>query len=459
MTNADDADRPGREIVKLGLPLLVGALSSSLGGAVDIAMMGRFGELDLAAVAGSAAIFDIFTGIVLAAATGHQILAARFAGRDDPAGIRTSLRSSAWFCGVIAAALTLCCFLAGGRLAGLVGGGDAGLRHIGAGYLAARAPSLLLLVPYVLLIAVFNAYKMPRYALISGIVINGTNIALDWLLIYGPGGLPRLGATGNGLATSLSWLVGLGCLLVAASRFKLVDLLRRPPVAAPVDFTTSIPKLGWPAIGSMALDYGCMALFFAIIGGIGSTALGGGRIAFEIMVLLFGVGASYAAAIRILVGRSVGAGHVERARRFWRMGQFLLGGPAIVIGLAMALLPAIVTKLFTSFAPVADAAADALLLVAISLPVMAWTLGNIGTLRALGKTKLDMYGNLAAVCCLQLPLAWLLVDVAGMGLTGAFIGVLGYWLARAVITEVLTRVALMQEERKAADRDLSYQAA
>lgn len=459
MTDADDAERPGREIFKLGLPLLVGALSASLVGTVDTAMMGRFGELDLAAVAGSSAVFDIFSSIVLASATGHQILAARFAGRDDPAGIRASLRSSAWFCGGIAAVLTLCCFVAGGWLAGLVGGGDAELRHIGASYLAARAPSLLLLVPYVLLIAVLNSYKKPRYALISGIVINGTNIVLDWLLIYGHGGFPRMGATGNGLATSLSWLIGLGCLLVAAYRFKLVDLLRRPAVNAPVDFTTSIPKLGWPAITSMGLDYLCMAFFFAIIGGIGTTALGGGRIAFEIMVLLFSVGASYAAAVRILVGRSIGAGQVAQARKFWRMGQLLMSGPAIAIGLAMALLPAIVAKLFTSFAPVADAAADALLLVAISVPVMAWTLGNIGTLRALGKTKLDMYANLAAVCGLQLPLAWVLVDVAGMGLTGAFIGVLCYWLARAGMTELFTRTSLLQEERKARNGSLSYQTA
>src|SRR5262245_7654702 len=137
-------------------------MSSSMAGVVDPAMMGRYGTDDLAAVSGASAIFDVLASVVLASVVGHQILAARFAGRDDPAGIRRSLRSSMAYCGGLAVVLTLVCLLAGGWLTGLVSDNHAQLRDIGAGYLVARGPTLLLLVPFTLLAAPFNAYTKPR---------------------------------------------------------------------------------------------------------------------------------------------------------------------------------------------------------------------------------------------------------------------------------------------------------
>ncbi|GIH08211.1 MATE family efflux transporter [Rhizocola hellebori] len=430
---------PSRQIAALGLPMLVGALSASLAGVVDTAMMGRFGAPELASVAASSAVFDIFSGIVLASVTGHQIMAARFAGREDPAGILRSLRTTAWFSGGIAVVLTFGCLFAGGWLTGLVAGGDPQLREIGADYLAARAPTLLLLAAFVMMTAIFNAYKKPKYGMWAGIVINALNILLDYLLIYGPGPFPRLGAAGNGLATTLSWAVGVGCLLVATRHFGLLQLLRTPASRIPIDFVTSIPKLGWPAIVSTGLDYLSVAIFFAIIGGLGAISLAGGRIAFEVMIFLFGVASAFAAAARILIGRAVGAQQVGEAKVFWRKGQLTLLVPAAILTAFIAVFPSLVARVFTGFPETVDAAADALLLVALALPLMAWTLGNVSVLRALGHTNLDMYANLAAALLIQLPVSWLLAEVGGLGLGGAFLGVLGYWLVRAAITELLSR--------------------
>ncbi|MEO3818596.1 MATE family efflux transporter [Plantactinospora sp. B24E8] len=436
-----DPGRPGRQIVTLAVPMLVGALSSALAGAVDIGMMGHYAEPDLAAVAAGAALFDIFGGVVLASVTGHQILAARFAGRDDMGGIRRSLRSSAVFCGAIAAALTAACLAAGGPLAALLVGGDRRLTPIAAQYLAARAPTLLLLVGFALLAAGFNAYRRPRYPMVAGLVVAGTNVTLDWLLIYGPGPAPRLGAAGNGLATTLSWAVGVAFLLMAVRRSGLMSMLRGPAEAGPADFVTSVPRLSWPAIVSTGLDYLGVAVFFAVIGGLGAVELGGGRIAFEVMILIFGVASTFAAAGRILIGRALGAGRTHDVRRFWRAGQLTLVLPAAALGLGMAVFPAAVARVFTAIPSVVEAAGPALLLVALSLPALAWALGNVSLLRALGHTDRDMYANLVAALGVQLPLAWVLAGPAGLGLTGAFLGVAGYWLARAVSTEILARRA------------------
>ncbi|MFJ4633703.1 MATE family efflux transporter [Streptomyces sp. NPDC088847] len=430
---------PVRQVTALGLPLLLGALSSSLSGIVDTAMMGRYGTDDLAAVSATSAVFDVFSNIVLASLIGYQILAPRFVGRQDPPGLVRSLRHSALYSGGLALSLTILSMADGRQLTGLVAGDRPGLASIGAGYLVTRAPTLLLLVPFVLLTATFNAHKQTRHAAVAGVVVNVVNLLLDWTLIYGVGPLPRLGAVGNGLATTLAWLVGLTWLLLAARRTRLARSLRGPGPVAPADFPTSIPRLAWPSIVSSGLDYASMAIFFAIMSGIGQAALAGGRIAFEVTVLAFGTAGSFAAASRILIGRALGEDDRAAARTFWRAGQYILLVPSALVGLILVVLPRWGALPFTSFPPVVDAVAETMPFVGLCLPLMAWTLGNVSLVRALGHTKWDMYANLAAAIAVQLPLGWLCAGPAGLGLAGAFVGVVGYWVTRAVFTEVVAR--------------------
>jgi putative MATE family efflux protein len=434
---------PSRRIAALGLPLLLGALSASASGVIDTAMMGHYGTNALAAVAGGSAVFDLFASIVLAACLGHQILAPRFAGRNDPPGLLRSLRSSFAFCGAIAALLVLVCFVAGGPLVGLLSGNDPAIRHIGAGYLAARGATLLLLVPFTLLAATFNAYERPLIATVAAVVVNVVNLGLDALLIFGPGPFPRLGAVGNGLATTLAWAAGIVVLVVLGRRF--AHVLAQPGPEEPPDFETSVPRLSWPAIVSSGVDYVSIAAFFAIVGTLGTAPLAGARVAFELMVLVFAAAASFAAGARILIGRSVGAADAEGSRVFWRTGQRLLLVPATGLALVLVAFPRPVSLVFTSFSSVNDAAAAAIPLVGLSLPLLAWSLGNDGVLRALGLTRLDMWSNLGPVVLVQLPLAWILAHPAHLGVRGAYLGVVGYWLSRALLTEVFARRAMARE--------------
>jgi putative MATE family efflux protein len=435
---------PARSILTLGLPMLVGAVAATMSGVIDTAMIGHYGADEVVAVAGAAAVFDIFANVVLASVLGHQILAARFAGRREPGGIRASARATLLFSGAIAAAATVLCALAGGPLTGLVAGGTPRLEHLAAGFLLACGPSLLLLVPFNLCAATINAYKRPRYTMLASILVNLVNLVLDALLIYGPGPLPRLGAVGSGLATTASWAFGAVFLMVVVARLGLLGEVRRARPAPPVDFETSVPRLAWPAIVSMGLDYASTAVFFAVIGRVGETALGGGRIAFQVMVVAYGTLGAFGSGARVLVGRALGAGHPAEARGLWRAGQRLLLVLAVPVGAVLVVLPGAIGWLFTSFPAVGSEAGTAIRMVGLALPLMAWTLGDVGALRALGKTRWDMYGNLLASACVQVPVGWLFAEVFRLGIAGAFAGVVGYWLVRGAASELLARRALRE---------------
>jgi MATE family multidrug resistance protein len=424
--------------------MLVGAVAATMSGVIDTAMIGHYGQAEVAAVAGAAAIFDIFANVVLASVVGHQILAARFAGRQEPGGIRSSIRGTLLFSGALAVVSTTVCAVFGGRLTGLVAGGQPQLEQIAGGFLLACSPSLLLLVPFALSSATINAYKRPRFTMTAAIIVNVVNLLLDWLLIYGEGPLPRLGAVGSGLATTASWAVGVVFILVVAERLRLVETVRRARPAPPVDFETSIPRLAWPAVVSMGLDYISTAAFFAVIGWVGAAALGGGRIAFQVMLVAFGVFSAFGAGGRVLVGRALGAEQLAEARVLWRTAQRLLLAFGVPIGAFMLVLPNAIGMLFTSFPQVQAEAATAIRIVGLCLPLMAWTQGDVSALRALGKTRWDMYANLVASIGVQLPIGWLFGYALGFGIGGAYLGVLGYWLVRGAVSEVLAQRAMSE---------------
>ena len=102
-----------RAILGLGVPMLVGAVAATMSGVIDIAMIGHYGARDVVAVAAATTVFDIFANVVLASIMGHQILSARFAGRDEPGGIRDSVRATLGFSGGWALGCALLCALVG----------------------------------------------------------------------------------------------------------------------------------------------------------------------------------------------------------------------------------------------------------------------------------------------------------------------------------------------------------
>jgi len=192
-------------------------------------------------------------------------------------------------------------------------------------------------------------------------------------------------------------------------------------------------KLSWPAMVSSGVDYASTAVFFGIVGGTGAGALAGSRIAFHVLVLIFGFASAFAAATRILIGRSVGANRTTDLRVTWRTGRTILVGAGVIVGAALIVTRHLIAVVFTGFPGVQGQIADALLVVGPIIPVLAWTLSNLAVIRAFGRTKLDMYGNLIAAVGVQLPIAWAFDELTGLGTPGAFFGMAAYWVVRGVL--------------------------
>lgn len=142
------------------------------------------------------------------------------------------------------------------------------------------------------------------------------------------------------------------------------------------------------------------------------------RMEFLMIPLAFGIGS----ALTALVGRAVGAGDWAEARRIAWTGGALAFAVTGVIGFGIALFPAQVAAAFASDAAVAAIATEALAIIGWALPGFGLGMALYFAAMGAGRMRWPVAAALMRVGLAVLGGA-LLMDVAGLGLTGQFIAV------------------------------------
>ena len=158
------------------------------------------------------------------------------------------------------------------------------------------------------------------------------------------------------------------------------------------------------------------------------------RLEFMMIPLAFGVGS----ALTALVGRAVGQGDWESARRTAWVGGLMALGVCSAIGLTVALFPYFFASLFASDAEVAAIAARALGFIGPAFG--GFGLGMAMYFAARGAARIT-YPIMAGLSRLGIAVGggWLLGDVLGMGMDGQFLAVALGITAYGVFTALAVR--------------------
>ena len=365
------ADRPHtlrahlRETVRLAFPVMLARLGVLTIVTMDTAMSGHASGDDLAwyAVAIAPQIPLMLVGIGLLMGTIVMTAQAVGAGHPERCGAiwRTALAHGA----VAGAMMAVACafgesfLLATGQPEDIAAGGGRVLAALGFGL-----PGMLL---YVATTFFLEGIGRPVPGMVIIIGANVLNVGLNWLLIFGHGGLPALGAEGAAIATSIvRW-----CMFAAAALYVLRSVDRRRfGITAASDpgerLGPRIRRIGLPmgvAHGLEASAFGAMTL---IAGLLGAAEVGGYSIPMNLLALTFMGAIGLATAASVRVGNAVGRGDPAGVR--WAgwvavgVAVVYLAGGAVVFLLA----PAWLTALYTADAAVLAIAVPTMVVCAIA---------------------------------------------------------------------------------------------
>ncbi|MFG1791913.1 MATE family efflux transporter [Nocardia sp. NPDC049149] len=427
--NLSDYRADGRRLTALATPIAMTQLAQIAVSTTNIVLMGTLGVQQVAAGGLAIALFNqIRTMCVgLITASGNQIATAVSSagkrGESPDREIKDVLRSSF----LIA---TVAGILGGAVLIGL----GWSLQWLGqdAGVLADARPLMVALAPGLLPCLWFQVLRqytvgMQRPQALLWVTLGSVllNLVLALGFIHGRAGLPALGLTGIGVATSLVFLITFGVFLAMVRRdAKLGATLPLRPWPVRKSTVLAELRLGGP----IALTYGSEAGMFSVLalvmGSIGPAALAAHNVVYQIIYIVFQVAIGLSHGASILVSHAVTRDEYSHARALAWLALRHVAVVATLTGAIYLIAPDLVLRPFLNSEDTSTIQiAHTLLLVGIVLQFFD-AAQNIGTglLRGLKETNAGFRLSLIGYWGVGLPVALLLAFPIGLGAAGVWWG-------------------------------------
>jgi putative MATE family efflux protein len=413
-------------------------LMESVFAVVDIFWVAHLGADAIATVGLTESMLTLIYAVSIGLGIGATAMVARRIGEHNPEGAARAAVQAISLALIVSIFVAIAGVILAPRLLMAMGGSDWVVDQ-GVGFtrvmFAGNATILLLF----LINAIFRGAGDAAIAMRVLWLANLCNIVLGPLFIFGVGPFPELGVMGAAVATTIGRGIGVvyafSRLVRTGGRF---DIRRRHLKLEP---SIMARLLRLSATGTFQVFIG-MASWIGLIrtlSSFGSDAVAGYTIGIRVIIfaLLPSFGMGNAAAT--MVGQALGARKPERAERaVWLAGFYnmiFLG----VVGLAFVLFAPQIINNFIDDPKVVPYGIDCLRIVASGFLFYAYGMVLTQSFNGAGDTWTPTLINLFVFWLWELPLAFVLAIILGLGPRGVFVAITVAFSTLAVVSAGLFR--------------------
>jgi len=412
-----------RTVLKISTPAIAALSSQMVVSVVETAMVGRLENtmVVLAAmglgVLASWAITSVFSSL----ATGTHVLVARRSGEQDYQSAGDVLNNSLLLALIVGLAFGAAGYFLSYSIIDVFSS-DPAVPVAGAPYLQWRFVGLLFFLFVVSYRGFFNGIGHTKIFMYSAVVINLSNIILNYLLVFGTFGFPRMGLAGAGCAYAVSNFIGCIFFVIATffpsyrTTYRYYSRLniQRSIVGTIVKISTPV------SLQNLMILIGFL-LFVAITGLIGTAEQAASQVVITALFMSclpcfgFGIGA------QTLVGQNLGNGNHQLAKRYGFEAAKLATYFTIGLGAVFILLPDLVIAMITNNPVVANAARPVLQIAGAAQVFYAGGIVLAHSLQAGGATVYVMLIEVLTHWVVFLPVCYTMGVILGWGLVGAWL--------------------------------------
>jgi len=293
--------------IRLALPIIIGELAQMALHVIDTAMVGAisYKQLAAAALVVNAMNIPFVLGIGMTISV-SQMVSMAHGRRDAP------LVSHYFFNGFILCAITaiiISLFLVFGKNILLHLGQDPEVVTLALPFMQLMGLSIIPMLLFMTLKQFTDGLEFTRTAMIISLAGMPVNILLNWLLIYGNWGFPRLELNGAGWATLVTrsiMFVVLALVILKHSTFKKYIAVSRSQWKFRKKTIAELLQIGVPSSLQIGMEAGAFAVSGIIIGTISAIAQASHQIALSCASFTFMVSMGLAQAGSIRVSNAFG---------------------------------------------------------------------------------------------------------------------------------------------------------
>ena len=391
-----------KSIWRITFPILVALVMEELLGMTDTAFLGRVGEIELGASAIAGVYFTILYMLGFGFSIGVQIIIGRRNGEACENGtgfgaIGRVFWQGVWFLAALALlTMVLSYLLSPPLLRGILKSEN--VYEAALVYVNWRIPGLL----FAFMTALFRAFYVgiceTKSLTWNSIVLVGSNILLDWVLIFGHMGAPEMGIKGAALASTISEGISLLFFVVwafftADKKYGLQKMVK--PVWKELKHIFSTAS--WVML-EYVLNVSVWLLFFLFIEHLGEEQLAIANIVRSISEVPFVFSAAFASTSATLVSNIIGEGHPEGVVPIIRRVIMLCTITMLPLLVFFFLCPQLIISLFTDIPTLVQASVPTLKVMCVATAVtLPWNV-YLQSVAGTGDTRVCLRFDVVALC-------------------------------------------------------------
>jgi multidrug resistance protein, MATE family len=325
-----------RATLALAWPLIVTNIAQSLIHATDVVLLGWAGASTLAAGTLGVNIFFIFMIFGMGLVTAASPMIAKELGEraHSVRDVRRTVRQAMW--AAIAFSLPVWTVLWNSGAILIAIGQDPALAEDAQSFVRVLMWGMLPYLFYLILRSFIAALERPIWSLVVGLVAVVYNGVVNYGLIFGALGLPKLGLVGAGIGSAtanLLMFLGMAFVVTHHRKFRRYRLFGRFWNSDRQRFR-EVWRLGLPIAVTLTFEVGVFAGAVFLMGFLGADAIAAHAIAIQIAALAFMVPMGLGQAVTVRVGLAYG--------RRDREGVARAGWTAFALGVGFMSLTALI---------------------------------------------------------------------------------------------------------------------
>ena len=410
-----------KSLCKIAVPVTLQSMLQASFSIVDQIMIGQLGETNISAVGLGSNFSLIFSVVIGAVGAVAGILIAQFMGAEDKKEAWCSFDVSLIY-GIMISALFL---LAAGafplQILGLYTE-DMNIINTGAVYFRIVAFSYIPMAVSNILSAWLRCREHATIPFLASFGAVAVNTGLNYLLIFGKFGFPRMEIKGAAIATLISQLFNLVFIVIGfvvcnrrdgdkpvlSLRFKKITIRDYLVMIMPILVSEFLWSLG-------------QNVESAVYGHLGTSNLAAYTLTGPIQGLIVGALSGLSAAAGVMIGKRLGRKEYDEAYAESKKIMYAGLAGSVVVASLLILLAGVYTGLYRVDNSVKELGRILLIVFALYAPVKVENMIlSGGIIRSGGNTKIIMVIDIVGTWCIGIPLCLLAAYVFRWGIVGVY---------------------------------------